>query len=555
MAAPLHYKTPQNTETPVAYGEVGGFCYRFAYSRSADSLKSNENGQDYLSLLTDGNRFVFALCDGVSQSFYGDLAARLLGEHLVEFFKKTDISEGLEAVKVKLLNSLNRLTDTATRQVQDHALPAGLAPMLVGVLERKRQIGSESTFIAGVLDATSGLACFAWMGDSRLRLWNSEAEVTHLLGETFHTSERWSTKKGAVGDVHVTTQSASVFNHLIAYSDGFSYLDKVFTQEVAAQPWAHQTIREFMMDASRRPSSDDISFLEVWLGKKPNIPDGSETLRPPQIETTAINPSAENLEMKWKSVPGANEYEIEISSDAGVLFSEKVAGTYWRTTRLTQQAQTVSIRAWKGSAPGLWSNKFPIYESNTPVISHDNEKKTHPLIPERKKREYVFAWLFDWRKFSFGLIGFILFSAFVCFGMVYIGRDLLIGYLHTPTATDTKVLPTIFPSSTTIILTATPNLPEPSLEFPIKAIVREYQVLRYPDSYSEVLPQPAIGEEVIILYKYQAERTEEVFFYVQFAESKGWMKASWLDLSSTDVTKIPDAPKEFISTPAPTPEG
>ena len=591
MAAPFEYRTPQYMETPAVYGEFGTFHYRYAYSRSIDSLKNNENGQDFLSILTDGSRFVFALCDGVSQSFYGDLAARLLGGQLIEFFKHVRISENPEKIKVDLSSSLNRLTDTATQQVQDYTIPAGLAPMLVSVLEKKKQMGSESTFVAGVLDAKSGIACFAWMGDSRLRLWNDETEVTHLLGESFHTNERWSTRKGAVGDVHVITLPSSAFNHLITYSDGFSYLDKAFTQEVAVHPWSHHIINQFMSDASRRPSSDDISFLEVWLGKKPNIPDGSESLLQPQVETPTINSSEEYLEMKWKPVPGASEYEIEISSDVGVLFSQKVIDAYWRTGGITQQARKVSIRAWKGSMPGLWSKPLPlpnrqlelsqtftpIYESNnfnypektinttsTFPVRDENKGLNHP-ISKTKKREYVFAWIFDWRKISIGLFGIVVFIAFIRVGMKYISKDFLDEDLPIPNASDITVaptiyqfLPTIFPTETTTIITATQDVSVMPLETEVnsfKAIVREHQLLQYPALYSQTLPPPAIGEEVIILYKYKVEGPEEFFFYVQRGESKGWMKDSWLDLTNVDETKIPDAPEELISTPVPTPSG
>jgi len=59
------------------------FSYRFAFDRSADSIKANEPGQDYIAIIASDDRIAFVLCDGVSQSFYGDLAARILGDQLV----------------------------------------------------------------------------------------------------------------------------------------------------------------------------------------------------------------------------------------------------------------------------------------------------------------------------------------------------------------------------------------------------------------------------------------------------------------------------------------
>jgi len=66
----------QERETQVTAQQRRAFGYRYAYSRSADSRVHQDQGEDYLAIHENSRRLVFALCDGVSQSFYGNLAAR-----------------------------------------------------------------------------------------------------------------------------------------------------------------------------------------------------------------------------------------------------------------------------------------------------------------------------------------------------------------------------------------------------------------------------------------------------------------------------------------------
>lgn len=76
-------KVPQGWESWVQVVRGQALAYRFAYARSADTRASGDVGQDYLAVREGPQTLVFALCDGVSQSFYGDLAARYLGDALV----------------------------------------------------------------------------------------------------------------------------------------------------------------------------------------------------------------------------------------------------------------------------------------------------------------------------------------------------------------------------------------------------------------------------------------------------------------------------------------
>ena len=93
MTSPEPIILPQSTETNIARQKKGNFYYRYAYSRSSDTQKANDLGQDFLAFSSNKNRFAFALCDGVSQSFYGDLGARILGTKLLQSLWGLDIKQ------------------------------------------------------------------------------------------------------------------------------------------------------------------------------------------------------------------------------------------------------------------------------------------------------------------------------------------------------------------------------------------------------------------------------------------------------------------------------
>src|SRR5204863_8715190 len=75
----------QDRETPVRVERYAAFSWRYAYARSSDTRRVSDPGQDYLTFCYDDSAFAFALCDGVSQSFFGDLAARFLGDALINW--------------------------------------------------------------------------------------------------------------------------------------------------------------------------------------------------------------------------------------------------------------------------------------------------------------------------------------------------------------------------------------------------------------------------------------------------------------------------------------
>jgi hypothetical protein len=250
---------PQDRETPATLIEHPGYWCRYAYARSADSRAVDDRGQDCLVLQATEQRFLFALCDGVSQSFVGDLAARLLADALLTWLAQVPLAAETAQLQQDLSDRLAALVDEAQPLVAAFALPKATPPLVRDVLEQKRTLGSESTFVAGILDLNQGQILLAWMGDSRLRSWHANQECSTELGATFHTAERWSSRQGAVGTPHLVTRSLIGISRLLCYSDGLAQLD----QYDAAL--SNRELDALITAAGEAPNSDDISIIEVWL--------------------------------------------------------------------------------------------------------------------------------------------------------------------------------------------------------------------------------------------------------------------------------------------------
>ncbi|HYO49007.1 MAG TPA: hypothetical protein VEW94_04065 [Chloroflexia bacterium] len=270
----------QDGEIPVQLGRSGAFAWRYAYARSADTRAASDPGQDYLTFRYEGGTFAFVLCDGVSQSFFGDIAARFLGDALLSWawsdlpikVRAQDIRDGLNAL-------LKDLVAKSSDMVRGHAIPKNVPWILRDVLEQKRALGSQTTFICGRIDQPNddlpdGRLVLAWLGDSRVRLWGPAGERTTEFGETFRTEERWSTLNGPVGSPpHVFV--APLRNggklqvaRLMLYSDGLATLD---SHEL---PPGDVEINRLIEEAGVSPTSDDISFLDIHLRGVPahNVP-------------------------------------------------------------------------------------------------------------------------------------------------------------------------------------------------------------------------------------------------------------------------------------------
>ncbi len=264
--APRELQVPQDRETGVQELTAGPFRLRYLYARSSDCQQSGDPGQDYVALRQDGRRLAFALCDGVSQSFYGDLAARFLGDALVEWlwhylppgeFRR-------ESIRQPLREHLLALTEEATVRVRQAPIPKDAPSLLRDALEQKRAIGSEATFVCGVVEMPGpnlpeGRVVLAWLGDAELQLWGQERDRTRELGAEWIEARRWSTRVGPKGgSIGVFVSTLQDVQRVLAYSDGIGSLRERLGRGIGDSELAREVQR-----LGHMPTSDDVSFLEI----------------------------------------------------------------------------------------------------------------------------------------------------------------------------------------------------------------------------------------------------------------------------------------------------
>jgi len=252
------------------------YAFRFAADRSKDSIINNQPGQDYLAFSDAYNHLCFVVCDGVGQSFFGDLGSRIIGEELLSWLEGlVQNSYATIEFEESLSTYLLSIQARAREQVSNYLLPDDLPDLHKEVLEEKRILGTQSMFIGGRIDLPGrdypqGRIILVWMGDSRLRLWGPEGEVSGVLGDTFNTNERWSSISGPVNgnphlfiDTLVDNQNKSKWTHILAYSDGLAALD------ATSAPLTNAQLDNLFDQLTETPTSDDISLFECWIGDAP----------------------------------------------------------------------------------------------------------------------------------------------------------------------------------------------------------------------------------------------------------------------------------------------
>lgn len=205
--------------------------------------------------------FSFCLCDGVGQSFNGEIAAEVLSNCVSEFlFSDWPAPEATG-------NCLRSAGWLGRRLVERFPIPPETPVLLRRALESKRELGSETTLVAGRLAIEpSGQIkyAFACLGDSRLLWRDDDAPVRKLLAET---NQRWSTHRGVIGAEELRFHSGSATRELKVrcYTDGLSCLDS------AALDFERELDPAEFEKVSQRPDSDDIAWLEVRVRLQPTL--------------------------------------------------------------------------------------------------------------------------------------------------------------------------------------------------------------------------------------------------------------------------------------------
>jgi hypothetical protein len=278
----------------------------YLYYRAHDCRVEGCEGQDFLALRHSGGEVCFALCDGVGQSFCGQLAARFLGTGLLDWlWTLADVSDAEEAA-ASCYAFLDGLRDDATSELAAFALPPDLPQMLQTALERQREYGSETTFVCGKLrwpdnphePSDCGFLMLCWLGDTKVELFDTESRPIDI-GAHWTAYERWSMNRGIRGveQIHSWVGNLEGLKKIIAYSDGLAEAADLLPDLIERPKDLQQEVERLGVLAS----SDDASLVGLEI----------RDLREPALAPVHNPWLANSYLLRWTEVPGAAGYTVE----------------------------------------------------------------------------------------------------------------------------------------------------------------------------------------------------------------------------------------------------
>lgn len=265
------FELEQSYETPVTQFCRGPFKIRCAYARSRDCQEIGERGQDYLAWRAESYRAVFALCDGVGQSFFGGIGAQLIGEVIIDWLWKID-TENKNNTSIQLAQGLYNLLDaqkfSATKLIDEKDIKTVDSEIIRDALDsRRKRKGTQTNFVCGLIDPPNqyfpeGRILLFWLGDAKLQIWLGTTNNSAKLNAVWSSKEGWSSKFGIAGEIHHFQGSLQDLNCIIAHSDGLDPLSSKLAPGLASGE-----IDKGINGLRDLPSSDDVSFLEISLAQ------------------------------------------------------------------------------------------------------------------------------------------------------------------------------------------------------------------------------------------------------------------------------------------------
>lgn len=297
-------KIPQKVETQVTFEAVPNAYVRYAYSRSSDSMANQIEGQDYLCFRYNDEKLVFVVCDGVGSSFCGNLAARILGDEVLDWLWMDDIPAlgSAAALQEVAIARLNRIQKIAGHEVESYQIPGHISPLIRQALEQQRAYGSEAIFVAGRIDHPSfrvidGMLSLFWMGDTQARVLDEDSQPLELGGD-WSNANRWSTAQGVRGTLGAWMEPLTAISRVAAFTDG------LLPHADGLLDYADDRLDKEMYLGARLPSSDDVAFIDIVL-RTPHYEGYSDPSEPdpaaPRPELLPIeNPDGEPIyELRW----------------------------------------------------------------------------------------------------------------------------------------------------------------------------------------------------------------------------------------------------------------
>ncbi len=260
----------QLCETKYTNFNRGNFHIRYATTRSHEKRAHNSLGEDYVIVKIEKDRLTFVVCDGVGGSFFGGLAAQIVGEELTKLFwepyfqtyliknQKTDstillIKDYLESVTKRVSKYIDRNQSPSNKFVQQ------------AFESKRRDFGSQTNFVSGALVLPNktypqGIVHLFWLGNSKLDIWSEEGILKVKPICDWNSDDVWSSKFGVLGNIYGFRSDLSKIDGLLAYTDGLRYYEKQIIPKKK-----NNEIDQIIEKASKE---DDVSLLEISYNRK-----------------------------------------------------------------------------------------------------------------------------------------------------------------------------------------------------------------------------------------------------------------------------------------------
>lgn len=253
---------------------------RLFSARCRESQAQALVNQDYVlaNVQQDGSSLCFCVCDGVSNSYRGDFAARYLGAHLVQWLQNLPAFNWTSTSwKTQLRAELDTWSRAAHSELLQISLPMSLPYLVREVLEEQRNTyGSETVFLGGRINRATSLASakaehaveifLCWMGNVTAHLFTGKDHCI-VLGDDDASAKGWSTGRGLRGNLSTWHTGLTTLERLIVHTDGLDMIEKQLP-ELSDEALQNQARRLLLM-----PQNDDMTALILqWLA--PNQAEG-----------------------------------------------------------------------------------------------------------------------------------------------------------------------------------------------------------------------------------------------------------------------------------------
>lgn len=330
MSEPTTLRIPQDRETALSTEQTALGAALYLYSRSNDSIDANTVGQDYLTLRHDGANLAFVVCDGVGQSFMGDIAARLLGDALLDWLWQLKRPADAASLGAAVTAHLNEITGVTGKAVAEFRLPAGLPGLITQALEMQRSYGSEAMFVAGRIsfEASSPWTALCWLGDAPVAAVDVDGDLLDLKPHG-STSERWNASSGIKGSVHSWLLEGSSLARVAGYTDGLG---------ISGAP-TDDRLAEIIRGWEKDPPGDDATLFDLRLAPSPATTGRPITAPAPEAPRPIEREAQPGPVEGWRSLSPESRPGASLPDAAGVFAALEMPTTL--SEKEIEQLQTL----------------------------------------------------------------------------------------------------------------------------------------------------------------------------------------------------------------------